>query len=56
MPVTELSDIDILSIQLQDLCLQSDKIDKEKAKVEKKILNFQQTRRMIVMTVFTRHF
>jgi len=41
MPVTETSDLDILSKQLQDLCLQYDKIDKEKAKVEKKILNLK---------------
>jgi len=41
MPVTETSDVDTLSKQLQDLCLQSDKIDKDKAKVEKRILKLK---------------
>jgi len=41
MPVTKTSDLDTLSKQLQDLCLQSDKIDKEKVKVEKRILKLK---------------
>jgi len=47
MPVTEITDLDTLAKQLQDLCIQSEnKIDNEKVKVEKKILNLNKSKEL----------